>query len=354
MIPSLKAVSHDGDENKKLEISGETNVFLFDEGKLKGRILKSSTNIDRNRHASLSKNTFQPHDGSFRQGDYVWTLQSKKLYAIGRVLEFVTNANSPFVGRYKIEYCKDKSRYHCKAERMVPIFRATKQWGLKNCGTFIEQYHHHHMEASSLDNGATHTNDHTTDVDIIVCNETSDFRLLAKTQVFNKYDFIEQQEDDNLLATTAPTQHSCRTVMNSGGSESNTQIIKHPGDFVLEIGSALGETSKILHEKCAKLLCLDISKAYVEETKKKFPFIEFWCADIMSEDDQKRVIRTWRKYLYENPSSELKVFIDINGNRMLNAVLHVVEIVKNNLKPSLIVVKSSEYYSHLRNSCCEN
>ncbi|KAG2393292.1 hypothetical protein C9374_006823 [Naegleria lovaniensis] len=324
-----------------------TSVFLFDGGKLKGTILSLSSS-EQALNASLSDETslpssssssapphhdskqnqiFQPHDGVFCQGGYVWTLQSKKLYAIGRVLELVTDISSPFVGRYKIEYCKDQSRYHCKGERMVPIFRAaTRKFGKI------------HSISSHDDNN----------VDIIVCNETSDFRLLAKTQVFNNYDFIQR----DVLATTG---NSSSTTLNNnshnvGGESQPSQM----GDFVLEIGSALGETSKLLHEKCAKLLCLDISKAYVEETKKKFPHIEFWCADIMSPDDQKRVIRTWRKFMYEHPSSELKVFIDINGNRMLEAVRNVVEFVKTSLKPSLIVVKSSEYYSHLRNSCCED
>jgi len=42
-----------------------------------------------------------------------------------------------------------------------------------------------------------------------------------------------------------------------------------------------------------------------------------------------------------------KLFIDINGNRMLKTVELVLELVERELKPILIVVKSEELFDKL-------
>jgi hypothetical protein len=43
-----------------------------------------------------------------------------------------------------------------------------------------------------------------------------------------------------------------------------------------------------------------------------------------------------------------KVFIDINGSRMLRTVQEVLQIVEREIKPDVIVVKSSELYKFLQ------
>jgi len=248
-------------------------ITLFHDGEL----VRTSESEDKNK---------------FSNGDYVWIIQGKKLFAIAQIVEFIVDETNQYNGRYKVQYCRDKSFYHIKPDKMVPIFDKFIKSGLEN---------------------QTATN-------MIVCQETRDFRLLAKSQVFKSYDFLQLTNNDGTIVKA--------------------------GDFSLEIGSAMGETSKILFEKSAKLLCLDISKSYVAHCKNQYPLIEFWCSDIMDELDQKKVLKTWRKWKYENPSTQLKVFVDINGNRMLDAVSQVVDFVRSTMLPSIIVVKSSEYYQH--------
>lgn len=147
-----------------------------------------------------------------------------------------------------------------------------------------------------------------------------------------------------------------------------------PTDIALEIGSDLGLCTNILNEGCSKVTGFDKSPDSVAEARRRFPHIPFVCADILAtngacllstpafEEDISQREKSSAQCPLEAPISPPPclppanaldlIFIDINGNRMLREVLRCIAIVRRVLanirSPRLIVVKSSEMATALR------
>lgn len=128
---------------------------------------------------------------------------------------------------------------------------------------------------------------------ILVVRETNDYRRIAKTQV-------------------------C------------------PSDYVMEIGSDFGYTTNFISQTTKNVIGIDKSQQQIIFSKKEYPHIEFILMDVLEEQDE-----------FENLHKCNKVFVDINGNRELEAVQKVVELVKRVMKPELIVVKARSYFDHV-------
>jgi hypothetical protein len=109
-----------------------------------------------------------------------------------------------------------------------------------------------------------------------------------------------------------------------------TQI--NENDRVLEIGSDFGDTTKILHEYCAKVIGVDKSKVHVDRAKKLYPEIQFECLDVFLKVDK----------LQEIGKNCNKVFIDINGNREYQSVIDLIRLVQDLFEPEAIFVKSQK------------
>lgn len=113
-------------------------------------------------------------------------------------------------------------------------------------------------------------------------------------------------------------------------------------DVALEIGCDFGPTTKILGEKCSEALGVDKKYSHVLEaikTHEKKGKVHFHCVDIFEQPD-----KILGKYGHMKPSI---VFVDINGNRMLETVQKAIALVENLFSPRLIVVKSMELFANL-------
>ena len=87
---------------------------------------------------------------------------------------------------------------------------------------------------------------------------------------------------------------------------------------------------------------VDKKYSHVLEAMKKFEIkgkVPFHCVDIFEEPG-----RILGKYGHMNPSI---VFVDINGNRMLETVQKAISLVEERFSPRLIVVKSMELFANL-------
>lgn len=106
-------------------------------------------------------------------------------------------------------------------------------------------------------------------------------------------------------------------------------------DTCLEIGSDFGATTKILDSVGSRAVGIDKNQEHVAQAAESHPGVKFVCADVLRDPE----------VLQKHPAT--CVFVDINGNRMLGAVLECVQIVQAQLLPRLIVVKSKELFKAL-------
>jgi SAM-dependent methyltransferase len=125
----------------------------------------------------------------------------------------------------------------------------------------------------------------------VVVAETSEFRLLAATQV-------------------------C------------------PTDVVVEIGSSYGRATAVLAKHCARVVGIDTSQQLVAEARRVYPTLEFRQFDVIEEP-----------HLLADLAAACTVcFVDIGGNREIEGLLRVLPVVHRVLAPRLVCIKSRELY----------
>jgi hypothetical protein len=105
-----------------------------------------------------------------------------------------------------------------------------------------------------------------------------------------------------------------------------------PEDHFVEIGCDFG----ILVDSvdCQSRLGVDKSEESIRIAKERYPSREFLLGDIFED-------------LEIEIKQPLVVAIDINGNRMLPAVLKCLQLVLDRMAPRLVVVKSRELYAEM-------
>ncbi|CAE7839813.1 unnamed protein product [Symbiodinium sp. CCMP2592] len=115
-------------------------------------------------------------------------------------------------------------------------------------------------------------------------------------------------------------------------------------DGVLELGSSLGECTRILSSRAAAVIGIDVSQELVEESSRRYPDCRFEWLDCFQE--QARFAALCAE-LVEAGSGRLKIFVDIGGDRATSDIcclLSFLEQVLNTLHPkqpsALVVVKS--------------
>ncbi|KAJ1625390.1 hypothetical protein T492DRAFT_1039861 [Pavlovales sp. CCMP2436] len=128
----------------------------------------------------------------------------------------------------------------------------------------------------------------------VVCAETSEFRVLAATQ----------------LRST---------------------------DVVVEIGSSYGKATAILAKHCARVVGVDTSMELVSASRTAYPQLEFRQFDMITQPE----------LLGEVATSCTVAFVDIGGNRELEGLLRVLPVVHRVLAPRLICIKSRELFRAL-------
>lgn len=200
-----------------------------------------------------------PQPTQFASGDDVWVLTAKKaLFEPGVVQSFDNDSSSPFCGRYQVRYNSDGSKYHVRPNRLLRIERVCV-----DCNGVAQKL-------------------------VIVCDETRDYRRMARVQ-------------------------TC------------------PEDRVLEIGSSFGLTTSLIAEACPQgsVVGVDKSSECVERSRQTYPHIRFEQIDILKNEEALRTL----------VASCNKVFVDINGNRELPTVLRLLSLLQA-VGPDVIVVKS--------------
>jgi len=116
-----------------------------------------------------------------------------------------------------------------------------------------------------------------------------------------------------------------------------------PTDCVLEVGSHVGGTSKVLYGLCKKLVGLDQQADLVAEARRRLPHIQFEIGDAF---DGHLVLRLQK----EIGQRFNKVFIDISGSRDISTVVRLMEIYDNTLRPDVMIVKSQHLKRRLMKS----
>mmetsp|Transcript_27966 Transcript_27966/g.47315 ORF Transcript_27966/g.47315 Transcript_27966/m.47315 type:complete len:287 (-) Transcript_27966:240-1100(-) len=253
--------------------------------------------IDRN-NESWSVFPPRPEDYTrlFAPGSVVWVMMSGKPFAKAVVVP-LDDASGAFQDRIRVKY-NDGSFYHCRPQRLRHIY-----------GQQV-------APDVSLPQHRTQ---------IVVTAETKNYRHLA-------------------------------------------QLLPCSGESALEIGSDLGSCTGVLQTAVGGdgtkggAVGVDKSPSSVKESKRRFPHIPFHCIDVLAHPDTLSLLSIEELDLREilshsgvssdmassgsasSASSFDVVFVDINGNRMLEAVVRCIHLVFEymNPPPRLIVVKSTE------------
>ncbi len=104
-----------------------------------------------------------------------------------------------------------------------------------------------------------------------------------------------------------------------------------PYDRVLEIGCEWGTTSRVIYERCSKLVATDISPECIEKAKARNPRITFAVLDAFD------IVSAMKL------GSFTKIYIDMSGLSSYRSLLDVIALMNmyaSVFKPEAIVIKS--------------
>mmetsp|Transcript_21037 Transcript_21037/g.40284 ORF Transcript_21037/g.40284 Transcript_21037/m.40284 type:complete len:263 (-) Transcript_21037:19-807(-) len=113
------------------------------------------------------------------------------------------------------------------------------------------------------------------------------------------------------------------------------QTLVRPDDDILEVGSHVGATTKVLAGlKPRRLIGLDRQADLVAQARKNLPDIRFEICDAF---DAQRVMAL----ASEGESKRFtKIFVDISGSRDIATVVRLLDFYENTLRPEYLIVKS--------------
>jgi predicted O-methyltransferase YrrM len=122
------------------------------------------------------------------------------------------------------------------------------------------------------------------------------------------------------------------------------------GAFVVEIGCCNGFcTERILQSISSpeQYLGIDVGPQFIRECQAKFPEAHFEMVDVLMEWSRAQtLIET--KFLAQQSgttSKSLHVYVDIGGNRDVESLLVLLQIIQDKLQPSAMVVKSEALFA---------
>jgi len=139
----------------------------------------------------------------------------------------------------------------------------------------------------------------------------------------------------------APEIVVCEEV---GEYRAAAQGLVKSGDYVLEVGSHVGGTTKVLACVAKHVTGIDQQAELVAQARLKLPDVHFEICDAF---DAPKILEIAKKML---PNRWSKVFIDISGSRDLPTVVRLIDIYENTLRPDIIIVKSQALKRHLLKS----
>merc|ERR1712192_116748 len=134
------------------------------------------------------------------------------------------------------------------------------------------------------------------------------------------------------------------------------QMLVNKSDYVLEVGSHVGGTTKVLAGVAKHVVGLDQQATLVEEARQKLPEVRFEICDAF---DASSIMQMAKQML---PNRWSKIFVDISGSRDLPTVIRLLDMYENTLRPDIIIVKSQTlkrtllrsrlWVDHPRNNLC--
>ena len=116
-----------------------------------------------------------------------------------------------------------------------------------------------------------------------------------------------------------------------------------PDDNVVEIGCDDGRACAVAARSCgpARVLGIDLALLSVSRARAAFPEIRFEQLDVLQRGGAAAI-----RALVGNADFSL-VLIDVNGNRGIGCVVRVLQVMMNELHPTLIIVKSRALASRM-------
>ena len=167
-------------------------------------------------------------------------------------------------------------------------------------------------------------------VEPIVKDSSSKFHGRLKVKyTFGKQStyFVRPKNIIKVIQSAGPEFKNCIVTKDTNMYRRLAHAQARPNDTALEIGCDFGYTTKILGEKCKIALGVDKRYPHVKEAIKRYGSagdnnIFFHAVDIFTDSDN--ILGKYSDRLNQSPSL---IFIDINGNRELEAVVRALNVV---------------------------
>ncbi len=193
-------------------------------------------------------------------------------------------------------------------------------------------------------------------IEKIVTDHESNFRGRLKVKYTHGQQSTYYVRPKNIIKViqtdTTTKYHHCIVTKDTNMYRRLAHAQTEPNDIALEIGCDFGYTTKILGTKCKIALGIDKKYSHVKSAIDKYgddDKVLFHAVDIFKDSDN--ILGKYSKQLQHNPTI---IFIDINGNRELQAVVKALNVVYERFQPRLVVIKSSSFFNYLYDNVDDN
>ena len=117
---------------------------------------------------------------------------------------------------------------------------------------------------------------------------------------------------------------------------------------MVDIGSSYGVCTEVLAKHCkGNVLGIEVSADLVHEARRRYPHIEFVQMDALLEQTR----------LKQACSDSNKLFLDLGGDRPMEAIVTLLPFLQKEVRPALIVIKNRELArfaaKHMRDCCAD-
>ena len=159
-------------------------------------------------------------------------------------------------------------------------------------------------------------------------------------------------DKSNMPTSLATSPRSAFVTYDTTAFRTACDFVEEGRDVVIEIGCSYGKATKLLSANAgaSSVLGVDTSKEALEAAKVRNPDVEFLHCDVLATPNTltNKLVELLAKKAELDIPCELVVYVDIGGNRELEALAALLPWVASLRKqPRLIVVKSQSLYNNV-------
>lgn len=103
-------------------------------------------------------------------------------------------------------------------------------------------------------------------------------------------------------------------------------------DFCVELGSSYGVCTDLMSKSAGRAIGVEISAELVEESRKRYPHVQFECIDALVE----------KRRIVELAKDATLLYVDIGGDRLGDTLVLLIPLLLSLISPEVMVIKCEE------------